>query len=64
VQGHLLREKVSSAIETECGHCHQPIQVEIDSDLHFHLPEGVKEPLIYSPLLDVHTLEPSIIDGF
>jgi hypothetical protein len=65
VQGHLRGEPLSFTIETECGHCHQPIHIEIDSQLKYRVVESETEPLVYVPMVDVHKLEaPSIIDGF
>ena len=65
VQGHLRGEPLSFIIETECGHCHQPIHIEIDSQLKYRVVESGTEPLVYVPMVDVHKLEePSIIDGF
>lgn len=65
VQGHLRGEPLSFTIETECGHCHEPIQIEIDSQLKYQVLEGGPEPLVYVPALDVQKLdEPSIIDSF
>jgi len=64
VQGQLRGESLSFVIQTECGHCHKPFQIEIDSELNYRVREGATEPLVYSPLLDVQELEPSIIDGF
>ena len=64
VQGHLRNENLSFVIETECGHCHKPFQIEIDSELNYHAKDESVEPLIYSPILDIQKLEPSIIDGY
>jgi hypothetical protein len=65
VQGQISGERASAVIETECGHCHQPLHVEIDSELEFRVVEEGAEPLVYVPLLDVRSLdEPSIIDSF
>ena len=64
MQGQLRGEYLSFVIQTECGHCHRPIRIEIDSELKYRVVEGPAELLIYSPLLDVQKLEPSIIDGF
>ena len=65
VQGQLREESLSFVIETECGHCHQPIHVEMDSDLEYRVVEEGAEPLIHVPLVDLQKLdEPSIIDGF
>lgn len=65
VQGRLRGETLSFAIQTECGHCQQPLHLEIDSDLTYRVVEEGAEPLIYVPLLDLQKLdEPSIIDSF
>ena len=65
VQGHLRGEKLSFSIETECGHCHQPLHIEIDSDLNYRVLEAGAEPLIHVPMVNLDKLEdPSIIDGF
>jgi hypothetical protein len=65
VQGQLRGETLSFIIETECGHCHEPLQIEIDSDLKYRVVGTDAEPLVYVPMVDVHELdEPSIIDGF
>jgi len=50
---------------TECAHCGQPIQIEMDSALNYRVIEGEANPLIFAPLVDVEKIEqPSIIDGF
>lgn len=65
MQGQLRGEKLSFVIETECGHCGQPIHIEIDSELKYRVVEKEAEPLIYAPLVDLQKLdEPSIIDSF
>jgi len=65
VQGRLRGEKLSFAVESECGHCHQPLHLEIDSDLNFRVAEAGAEPLVYAPMVDFQKLdEPSIIDSF
>jgi len=65
VQGQLRGERLSFVIETECGHCHQPMHIEIDSELTYRVVDEGAAPLVYTPLVDVHKLdEPSIIDGF
>ena len=56
---------MSFIIETECGHCHKPIQIEMDSELKYQVMEKGAEPLVYVPMVDVKKLEePSIIDSF
>jgi hypothetical protein len=65
VQGRLREELLSFVIETECAHCHKPIQIEIDSEMHYRVIGSGTEPLVYVPIVDVQALEaPSIIDGF
>jgi hypothetical protein len=65
VQGHLRQEALSFSIASECGHCHRPLHIEIDADLSYHVVEAEAEPVIYTPLIDLHSLEDrSIIDAF
>jgi hypothetical protein len=64
VQGQLRGEHLSCTVETACGHCQAPIQIEIDSELACQAA-GDAQPLVYVPMVDVQKLEaPSIIDGF
>ena len=65
VQGHLRNEALSFVIETECGHCHEAMRIEIDSELQYRVVAGGAEAMVYVPMVDVHKLEaPSIIDDF
>ena len=63
-EGHLRSQTLSAVVHTECGHCHTPLQIELDSDLNLQLDLQAPEPFVYSPLLDIQKLEPSIIEGF
>lgn len=67
VQGRLRNEYLSISIETECGHCGKPLNLEIDSELNYSVAEARAgaEPRVYAPMLDVAKLDdPSIIDDF
>ena len=64
MQGQLRGENLSCVIQTECAHCHQPMEIEIDSELKYRVLNEAAEPMVYSPLLEIQKLEPSIIDGF
>jgi hypothetical protein len=65
VQGQLRGEPLSFSIATECGHCHEPLHIEINSELEYRVLESGAEPLVYTPLIDLQKLdEPSIIDSF
>jgi hypothetical protein len=65
VQGHLRGEPLSCIIETECGHCHLPIRIELDSNLTYRVPMPEAEPLVYMPLVNLAKLEESnIINRF
>jgi hypothetical protein len=64
VQGQLRNENLTCVIQTECAHCHQPMEIEIDSELKYRVLKGSAEPYVYTPQLDIQKLEPSIIDGF
>jgi hypothetical protein len=65
VQGQLRNQNLSFTVKTACGHCGNPITLEIDSQLNYRVLEAGAEPLVYAPMLDVKKLkDPSIIDGF
>jgi len=40
------------------------MEIEIDSELKYRVLNEAAEPMVYSPLLEIQKLEPSIIDGF
>ena len=64
VQGHLRKESLAVAFRTQCAHCGQSLQIEIDSQLEYRVVEGTK-PLVYVPLIDFKKLkDPSIIHAF
>ncbi len=53
------------SIQTECGHCHKPLNLEIDSELSFRVQELQAEPLVFVPRVNFQKLDdPSIIDAF
>ena len=64
VQGHLRNESLTVTFKTECGHCAQPLEIEVDSELGYSVEQGT-EPLIFLPLVDFEKIEdPHIIDVF
>jgi hypothetical protein len=65
VQGHLRNEPLQFTIQTECAHCGQLIQIEIDSQLKYSVREAGADPMIFVPMVDFEKLDdPSIIDAF
>jgi hypothetical protein len=65
VQGQLREEALSFEIETSCGHCGEPIHIEMDSELRYRVREAGADPIVYVPMVDFEELEdPSIIDAF
>jgi hypothetical protein len=65
VQGRLRQEPVSIQVETECAHCKEPMQLEIDSDMHCRCPENDCRPIIFVPDVDLNRLkDPHIIEAF
>jgi hypothetical protein len=68
VQGQLRKEKLSCLVTTSCAHCGRPIQIRLDSDLHYTIETTASEdlsPLIFAPMVDFDRLtDPSIIDAF
>lgn len=65
MQGQLRNERLTVTIHTSCAHCGQPIEIELDSQLHDHgLSEGA-EPLVFQPHVNWETFdEPTIIDAY
>ncbi len=63
MQGRLRNEPLSFRITTECGHCGQPIHLEIDSDLNYRVAETEAEPLVFVPMMG-KIKDKSIIDAF
>ena len=65
MQGQLRREKLQVNIETECGHCHAPLHLEVDSDLNYRVQQVESAPMLFVPIVDMKKLDdPSIIDAF
>ena len=65
MQGQLRREKLLVNIETECGHCHAPLHLEVDSDLNYRVQQVESAPMLFVPIVDMKKLDdPSIIDAF
>jgi len=65
VQGQLRQEKLTVTIDSECGHCHQPLHLEVDSELNYHVEEEHASPMVFVPNVNFQKLDdPSIIDAF
>jgi hypothetical protein len=65
VQGQLRKERLSFTITTECAHCHQPLHIDIDSELNFRVIEAEAQLLVYAPMVNFGKLaDPNIIDAF
>jgi hypothetical protein len=65
VQGRLREEPLSVAVNTECAHCAQPLHIDIDSELNYHIKEEGADPRVFMPLVDfTKVTEPSITDVF
>jgi hypothetical protein len=65
VQGHLRQEPLSFVADTECGHCGQPLRIEMDADLNFHVEQQGADPLVFIPAVNFDKLAaPNIIDDF
>ncbi len=65
MQGQLQSEPLSVAIRTECAHCSQPMNIEIDSQVNCRVQEEGAEPMVFVPIVDFEKLtDPSIIDAF
>jgi hypothetical protein len=62
VQGRLRQEALSVVIRTVCGHCAQPLQIVVDSELRYRVNEPDAQPLVFEPHINWETFtEPNII---
>jgi hypothetical protein len=65
VQGRLREESLSVLVRTECAHCSEPMEIEIDSDLNYEVKNEGCEPVVFVPEVNLFELEEaSIIDSF
>jgi hypothetical protein len=65
VQGQLRGEPLKFHIETQCGHCGEPLTLDIDSQLNIEVAQPQATPMVFVPMVDFARLEdPSIIDAF
>ena len=65
MQGRLREESLSVLVKTECAHCSEPMEIEIDSDLNYKVKEKGCEPVVFVPDVNLFELEEdSIIDSF
>ncbi len=64
VQGRLRNERLIVTVRTECAHCKEPMELTIDSNLHYTV-KGEGEPMVFMPDVDLLGLEDeSIINAF
>ncbi len=65
MQGRLRGEPVEVTIDTECAHCGQPIQMTLDSDLHYRVLTAGAMPLVFEPDVDWEIFtDPNIIHAY
>jgi hypothetical protein len=65
VQGKLRNEYLAVNIQTECAHCKQPIELEVDSELNCKVITPGADPVVFAPMVNFDRLkDPSIIDAF
>jgi hypothetical protein len=65
VQGQLRKQFLSVTVHTECAHCGRPMEMEIDSDLVYHVQDDGCRPVVFMPDVDLYKLkDASIIDAF
>lgn len=63
MQGRLRNEPLSFHISTECGHCGEPLHLEIDHQLNYRVQEDGAKPLVFVPMTG-KIKDKSIIDAF
>ena len=63
MQGRLRDEPLTFHITTECGHCGEPLHLEIDDQLNYRVEEPGAQPLVFAPTMG-KIKDKSIIDAF
>jgi hypothetical protein len=65
VQGKLRNQYLKVKIDSECAHCGQVMEIEIDSELEYKTNDNGCEPVIFVPDVNFFKLkDDSIIDSF
>jgi hypothetical protein len=65
VEGHLRRDSITVAFQSECAHCGRPLRIEIGEDLAYRVDAEASGALVFVPLVDFAKLRAkSIIDDF
>lgn len=65
MQGKLRKEPVLVRIETECAHCGQRLDLEVDSAMNFHSISAESAPMVFQPDVNWHAFqEPNILDAY
>jgi hypothetical protein len=65
VQGGLRNTAVQVEIGTECAHCGERLDIELDSDLNLKIKQSSAQPYVFAPIVDFEKLAaPTIIDDF
>jgi hypothetical protein len=63
----LRKTALTITVNTECAHCGRPMEIEIDSEINFHVRDEEKgcSPVAFVPDVNVLTLkDKSIINAF
>jgi hypothetical protein len=61
----LREEQLVVTIETECGHCGQPMRISLGSDMQAPVHDEGADPLVFMPQIDWQSFkEPNIIDAY
>ncbi len=65
VQGRLRNERISFEIDTECGHCGEPIHLTVNEDRSCLVGDPDQNPLMFEPIVNWEEFSgPHIIDAY
>jgi hypothetical protein len=65
VQGRLRNEYLTVAIDTFCSASGQLLQIEVDSQLCYHVQPEAARPLVFTPHIEWESFRaPNIIDAY
>ena len=65
VQGRLRNERIAFEIDTECGHCGEPIHLTVNEERACQVGDSGQSPLMFEPVVNWEGFSgPHIIDAY
>ena len=65
MQGHLRKSPLEVEIKTSCAYGGEAMELVVDSELNYRIPNDGPSPLVFEPEIDWSEFkDPTIIDGY